>query len=321
MELMRRLRKEGVASLFISHRLEEVFCIADRIVVMRDGRSISCFQTGKVTQNELVEAMVGRKIENLYPPRSRHIGEEVLRVEKLTVPHPTIQNKNILENVSFSLHKGEILGLGGLVGAGRSELLGAVFGQLTKGVTKEVTINGRKTKIHSPRDAIKNGIGFVTEERKKSGFVWVFSIRENLSLASLKDIPRRYFIDRKYEKEFTARMFRRLRIKAPSLETVIINLSGGNQQKVVLGKWLLKEPDILFIDEPTKGIDVGAKAEIYKIMRQLTDEGYSIIMVSSDMPELVSMSDRCIVLSRGRVTGEFTHDEITQDKVLMAALG
>ena len=181
-------------------------------------------------------------------------------------------------------------------------------------------IGGKKVEINCPGDAIRNGIGFVTEERKKSGFVWVFTIRENLSLASLKNISKGCFIDKKYEKQWVKKMFDRLRVKAPSIETVIVNLSGGNQQKVVLGKWLLEEPQILFIDEPTKGIDVGAKTEIYKIMNELTEQGVAIVMVSSDMPELISMSDRCIVLSNGRITGEFNNEEITQDRVMQAAL-
>ena len=287
---------------------------------MRDGAFISCREIGSVCEKQLVEEMVGRTIENMYPKEKARIGEEILRVENLSVPHPTMKNKNIVENVGFHVRKGEILGIGGLVGAGRSEMLGAVFGQITKGVKKQVYIGGKKVEINCPGDAIRNGIGFVTEERKKSGFVWVFTIRENLSLASLKNISKGCFIDKKYEKQWVKKMFDRLRVKAPSIETVIVNLSGGNQQKVVLGKWLLEEPQILFIDEPTKGIDVGAKTEIYKIMNELTEQGVAIVMVSSDMPELISMSDRCIVLSNGRITGEFNNEEITQDRVMQAAL-
>ncbi|EEQ61958.1 sugar ABC transporter ATP-binding protein [Enterocloster sp. OA13] len=320
MKLMDDLRKRGVSCLFISHRLDEVFRIADRVVVMRDGAFISCREIGSVCEKQLVEEMVGRTIENMYPKEKARIGEEILRVENLSVPHPTMKNKNIVENVGFHVRKGEILGIGGLVGAGRSEMLGAVFGQITKGVKKQVYIGGKKVEINCPGDAIRNGIGFVTEERKKSGFVWVFTIRENLSLASLKNISKGCFIDKKYEKQWVKKMFDRLRVKAPSIETVIVNLSGGNQQKVVLGKWLLEEPQILFIDEPTKGIDVGAKTEIYKIMNELTEQGVAIVMVSSDMPELISMSDRCIVLSNGRITGEFNNEEITQDRVMQAAL-
>ncbi len=320
MQNLNRLREEGVSCLFISHKLEEIFRIADRVAVMRDGEIVSCRPVGEVTEKTLVEEMVGRKIENLYPKTKADIGDEVLKVENLSVPHPTIKNKNIVENISFSLRRGEILGIGGLVGAGRSEVLGAIFGQIVKGVSKKITVFGKEVTIKRPKDAIELGIGYVTEERKKSGFVWVLSVRENLTLACLPELPRRYMIDRQAEKTKAAGVFERLRIKAPSLETAIVNLSGGNQQKVVLGKWLLKEPKILLIDEPTKGIDVGAKAEIYTIMNELAQAGVSIIMVSSDMPELVSMSDRCLVLSNQKITGEFVGSDITQDNVMRAAI-
>ena len=318
---MENLRKKGVSQLFITHKLDEIYRIADRVVVMRDGESVATWDVKDVGQDALVEAMVGRKIENLYPKSHAQLGDEVLRVENLTVPHPTIKEKNIVEDIGFSLRQGEILGVGGLVGAGRSEVLGALFGQITKGVSKKVTLFGKPVDIRRPGDAIRAGLGFVTEERKRSGFVWVLSVRENLTLASLKELPCRYFIDKKTEKARATEVFGKLRVKAPSIETIIVNLSGGNQQKVVLGKWLLKNPRILLIDEPTKGIDVGAKAEIYNIMNELTRAGVSIIMVSSDMPELVSMSDRCIVLSGGKITGEFTGEAITQDNVMRAAIG
>lgn len=320
MGFLNNLRKRGISCIFITHKLDEIFRIADRVVVMRDGQFISSNSVARVQQAQLIEEMVGRKVENLYPKEKVELGEEVLRVEGLSVPHPTIQGKNIVENVGFSLKRGEILGIGGLVGAGRSEILGAIFGQITRGVQKKVYIHGKEVEIRSPKDAIRLGIGFVTEERKRTGFVWVFSIRENLTLCALRDLPKRYFIDKKEERKQASTMFERLRVKAPSMETIIVNLSGGNQQKVVLGKWLLAKPEILFVDEPTKGIDVGAKAEIYKLMNELAQSGMSIVMVSSDMPELVSMSNRCVVLSNGRMTGEFTGSEITQENVMRAAI-
>ncbi|MCI8274067.1 MAG: sugar ABC transporter ATP-binding protein [Lachnospiraceae bacterium] len=320
MEFLNTLRKQGIACIFITHKLEEVFRIADRVVVMRDGQFISGRPVKEVEQKQLIEEMVGRKVENLYPKETVEIGEEVLRVEGLTVPHPTILGKNIVEDIEFTLHKGEILGLGGLVGAGRSEVLGAIFGQITRGVKKKVFVHGKEVTINRPKDAIRAGLGFVTEERKRSGFVWVLSVRENLTLCALPNLPKKYFIDRKAEREKAAGMFGRLRVKAPSLETIIVNLSGGNQQKVVLGKWLLAQPEILFVDEPTKGIDVGAKAEIYKLMTELAKSGISIIMVSSDMPELTAMSDRCLVLSNGHITGEFNREEISQENIMRAAI-
>ena len=319
-EFLDRYRAKGLSCIFITHKLDEVFRIADRVAVMRDGEMVFTKDTADVTKDELIEAMVGRKIEDMYVQGDAQIGEVTLEVKHLSIPHPTIKNRDIVHDIGFSVRRGEILGIGGLVGAGRTETLSAIFGQLTHNVTKEVWLHGNKIQINSPPDAIDAGIGFVTEERKTSGYVGVFTIRENLTLNSLKSLPGKVFIDKEEEKKRSRAIFERLNIKAPSIETSIIALSGGNQQKVVLGKSLLTQPEILLIDEPTKGIDVGAKTEIYKIMRELVKNGSSIIMVSSDMPELVSMSDRCIVLSNGRITGEFTKPDITQDNVMRAAI-
>lgn len=320
MEFMGKLRDSGVSLIYISHKLEEIFRICDRVTIIRDGNVIRTGDMKEFDRDSLVEGMIGRKVENLYVKGEHTAGENVLEVKNLTVPHPTIDNRSIVNNISFELHKGEILGFGGLVGAGRSETLGAIFGQLTKGVKKEIKINGKPVEINSPRDAIEAGIGFVTEERKLTGFIQTMSIKDNLSLIALKDLPGRLFIDRKAEKEKTNAIFERMKVKAPSMDSMVVNLSGGNQQKVVLGKWLAKNPRILFIDEPTKGIDVGAKAEFYKIMDELVGAGVSIIMVSSDMPELVSISDRVLVLNNGVITGEFSRNEVTQTNVMKAAI-
>lgn len=313
-------RKKGLSCIFITHKLDEVFRIADRVAVMRDGEMVFVRNREDVTKDELIEAMVGRKIEDMYVKGDAKIGEEVLRVEHLCIPHPTIKNRNIVDNVSFSVNKGEIFGIGGLVGSGRTETLSAIFGYLTHNVRKEVYVKGEKIEITCPLQAIKAGIGYVTEERKRSGYVGVFSIRENLTLNSLPLLPGKFFIDKREEKKHALSIFERMRVKASSIESNILQLSGGNQQKVVLGKTLLAKPEVLLIDEPTKGIDVGAKTEIYKLMRELVRDGATIIMVSSDMPELVSMSDRCIVLSNGKVTGEFRKPDITQDNVMRAAI-
>lgn len=320
-KIMKQLKQEGVGCIYISHKLDEIFRIADRVVVMRDGQIISKRNIQETNTNLLVEEMVGRKIDDMYPAKPDAISEEiVLSVRHLTVPHPTILEKNIVEDIQFELKKGEILGLGGLVGAGRSETLGAIFGQIRKGVHKEIEINGKKVNITSPRDAINLGLGFVTEERKKSGYIPLMSIKENLTLINLKNLPGKFIIDRNAEKESAKTVFNRLRIKAPTMENLIVALSGGNQQKVVLGKWLLGNPDILFIDEPTKGIDVGAKAEIYAIMRELTSQGVSIIMASSDLPELINVSDRVLVFSSGKIQGTLTGADITQEKVMHLAI-
>lgn len=320
MEILDGLRKKGTSSLYISHKLDEIYRICNRVQVIRDGQTISNHLITQVDRNTLVEDMVGRKVENLYPKKEVAIGEEVLRVEHLSMPHPSKPGKKIVDDVSFSVRKGEILGIGGLVGAGRSETIGAIFGQYDKGVTKEVYIRGEKVEIHTPLDAIRHGIGMITEERKLTGMVPMLSIRENISLASLPKLTKRLFMDEKEEREETGKLFESLRIKAPSLETKVFTLSGGNQQKVILGKWLLNEPQILFVDEPTKGIDVGTKADFYTLLSDLAAQGVAIVMVSSDMPELISMSDRCLVLSEGRLTAQLQKGEITETAVMQAAI-
>ncbi len=320
MNFLENLRKSGVSCIYISHKLEEIFRICDRVTIIRDGNVITSGDISEFNQETLVQGMIGRKVENMYVKSEHQIGEPTLEVKHLSVPHPTIDNRNIVDDISFSVRKGEILGIGGLVGAGRSEALGAIFGELVQGVHKEVKINGKEVTINSPKDAIKAGIGFVTEERKRTGFIQTMNILHNLSLISLYDLPKKHFIDRKVENEKAKAIFDRMRVKAPSMNTMVVNLSGGNQQKVVLGKWLMKNPQILFIDEPTKGIDVGAKAEFYKMMDELAAAGVSIVMVSSDMPELMSMSDRILVLSNGKITGEFSHEEAAQATIMKAAI-
>ena len=320
MDILDGLRKKGTSCLYISHKMDEIYRICNRVQVIRDGQTISDYPIEEADRNRLIEDMVGRKVENLYPKKEVEIGGEVLRVEHLSMPHPTKPGKKIVDDVSFVLNKGEILGIGGLVGAGRSETIGAIFGQYDKGVTKEVYINGEKVEIHNPLDAIKHGIGLITEERKLTGMVPMLSIRENISLASLDKLSKGLFMDEKKEKEEAQKLFDSLLIKAPSMETKVFTLSGGNQQKVILGKWLLNNPKILFVDEPTKGIDVGTKADFYTLLSDLAAQGVSIIMVSSDMPELISMSDRCLVLSEGRLTAELKKGEINETAVMKAAI-
>ncbi|NLO85175.1 MAG: sugar ABC transporter ATP-binding protein [Clostridiales bacterium] len=315
-----KLKAGGTAVIFISHKLEEVFQIADRITVMRDGMFVSVDRASDITSDQLIERMVGRKLENQYPKEEAVIGDEVFRVEHLSVPHPSVKDRYIVQDISFSLKKGEILGIGGLVGAGRSEALAGIFGQYNAGVKKKVFVEGKEVHISSPRQAKKCGIGFVTEERRLTGFIPNFSICNNLTLCILDKLPKGPIIQKAAERKIASSMFERLRIKAPSLDTRITNLSGGNQQKVVLGKWLLEDAKILFVDEPTKGIDVQAKAEIYKILSELTQQGVGIVMVTSDAIELLAMSDRCIVLSEGKITGEFEGDQMTQENFMRAAI-
>ena len=320
--LTRKMQKEGVGIIYISHKLDEVFELADRVMVIRDGQCISDRDIKDTNNDKLIGEMIGRTMTDMYPHEASPATDEVvLSVKHLTVPNPTATDLNIVEDISFELHRGEILGLGGLIGAGRSESLGAIFGQYREGVTKEVYLEGKKVDIKEPDDAIKLGIAFVTEERKRNGFVWLLPIYQNISLISLRRLlPHKFLIDFKAEWEQAKTMFDRLRIKAPSMNTLAGTLSGGNQQKVVLGKWLVTNPKILFIDEPTKGIDVGTKAEFYQILRELTKQGISIIMVSSDMPELVNMSDRILVLSSGKIQGELTGEHRTQKEVMELAI-
>lgn len=320
--LIRKMQKEGVGIIYISHKLDEVFELADRVMVIRDGQCISDRDIKDTNNDKLIGEMIGRTMTDMYPHEASPATDEVvLSVKHLTVPNPTATDLNIVEDISFELHRGEILGLGGLIGAGRSESLGAIFGQYREGVTKEVYLEGKKVDIKEPDDAIKLGIAFVTEERKRNGFVWLLPIYQNISLISLRRLlPHKFLIDFKAEWEQAKTMFDRLRIKAPSMNTLAGTLSGGNQQKVVLGKWLVTNPKILFIDEPTKGIDVGTKAEFYQILRELTKQGISIIMVSSDMPELVNMSDRILVLSSGKIQGELTGEHRTQKEVMELAI-
>ncbi|MCI8419748.1 MAG: sugar ABC transporter ATP-binding protein [Oscillospiraceae bacterium] len=322
MEILASLRERGVSCLYISHKLEELYRICDRALVIRDGQTINSHDIREVEKKTLIEEMVGRKVENLYPKEEHGFGEEVLRVEHLSVPHPNIRGRNIVDDISFSLRRGEILGIGGLVGAGRSESLGAIFGQYTNGVKKQVFLDGREVSINSPKDAINLGIGFITEERKRNGIIWMLGIRENMSVANLPKLPGKFFVKREHERKSVGEQMERLRVKAPSMETAVVQLSGGNQQKVILGKWLMSKPRILFVDEPTKGIDVGTKADFYKIMSDLTMQGVSIVMVSSDMPELMSMSDRVLVLAGGKITAELRKDrgEINETAIMAAAI-
>ena len=320
MGFLNRLRDQGISCIYISHKLEEIYRICDRVTVIRDGCVIKTKPISEWEQDDLIENMIGRKTGNMYTKTPRQYGDVVLEVKDVVVPHPTIRSRNIVDHVSFQLRKGEILGIGGLVGAGRSEVLEAIFGKTTEGVQKTVLINGKEVTIHTPSDAIKAGLGFVTEERKLTGFIPTMSILHNTSLPSLDNLPGKVFLDRKTEKEGVDKQFSRLRIKAPSTASMVANLSGGNQQKVILGKWLMKQPQILFVDEPTKGIDVGTKAEFYRILDELANDGMSIIMVSSDMPELIGVSDRVLVMCEGKVTAELTGDQITQTNVMKAAI-
>ncbi|MEG2633180.1 MAG: sugar ABC transporter ATP-binding protein [Oscillospiraceae bacterium] len=319
MEILRGLKKNGISCIYISHKLDEIFAQCDRTVVFRDGYKISEYlKKDGYDSSKVIEDMIGRHLEMMYPKRKANIGEEVLRVENFRVPHPSAYGKSIIEDVSFSLRKGEILGLAGLVGSGRSELVNAIFGAMEKTKGK-LFLFGKERVIKSPIEAIKAGLGFLSEDRKKNGFIGSMSVRENMTLVTLRDFVKRAFIDEKLESAKAEEYFEKLQVKAPGLDTLITTLSGGNQQKVILAKWLMSNIKILMLDEPTRGIDVGTKSEIYKLMQELTDEGISIIMISSEMPELLAMCDRLVVLGKGVVQGEYIRGEADEITLMRAA--
>lgn len=315
-QMLERLNKDGVSIIYISHKLEEVYRLCNKVMVLRDGKTINNHSIRDISRDILVEEMVGRKVDCIYKHKNVSTEEVVMRVKNLHIPNPNISTKNIIDNLSFDLHKGEILGLAGLVGAGRSEILGAIFAQITEGIKKEIEIEGRKVELRQPSDAVKEGIAFLTEERRVSGLVLPMSIRENISLASLKKLKGWPAIERKQENKETRVYYDKLHIKAPSPEAVVGTLSGGNQQKVILAKWLMTNCKILFLDEPTKGIDVGAKNDFYLIIDELTKQGISIVLVSSDMPEFISLCDRCIVIAEGGARAELEGEEITQVNIM-----
>lgn len=310
---MRRLKSRGVAIIYISHRLEELFEIGDRVTVLRDGKFVGQRDIDKVSKSQLIQMMVNRELKEQYPRSKSKIGEEVLRVESLSV-------NEVLEDVSFSLRKGEILGIAGLLGAGRTELARAIFG-VEHPNSGDIFVKGENRKIPSPRTAINSGIGFLTEDRKSQGLILNLSVKQNVSLPSLTRLSRAGIIRIKREEEEVRKFIEDLKIRTPGSEQKVMFLSGGNQQKVVLSKWLYCQVDILIFDEPTRGIDVGAKVEIYQLMNQLTDRGAAIIMISSELPEILGMSDRILVMHQGRITGEFTQVEASQEKILQCALG
>lgn len=312
------LRKKGVTCVFITHKLVEIFRLTDHTTVLRDGEVTGEFDRQEYDESTMISAMVGRKIENLYPVRDSEIGTEVVfRVDNLTIPHPTIANRNVVEGVSFSLHKGEILGLSGLVGSGRSEIVNAIVGRLTH--SGKIFVDGKEAHIHNPGEAKEVGIGLITEDRKKDGLLANLEIRPNITLHSLSAFITSGWINSGREKRLAKEQVQKFAVKTPSIEQMMVNLSGGNQQKVILAKVLMANPRVLFMDEPTKGIDIGAKNEIYKLMVELVREGISIIMISSELPELLAMCDRFVVLAEGRLADEFNKADASEYRVMLAA--
>lgn len=328
-EILTQLREKGVACIYITHKLKEIFQIADRVTVLRDGKTVATqsIKSSECTEEALISQMVGRELTALFPRRRTASIDEngsnrddvALRVENLsTSPSEPPQ----LENINFEVRRGEILGIAGLMGAGRTELISTIFGVYEGRWRGEIVIEGAPVNIHSPRDAIQHGIALVSEDRKRYGLLLDVDVVRNMTLASLgpsSDITSHGIIDDNTAFEKSEHYVESLRIKTTSLEVPVNHLSGGNQQKVVLGKWLMTHPKVLFLDEPTRGIDVGAKAEIHTLMAKLAQEGVAIVFVSSELPEILGMSDRVIVLHEGKITGEFINENLTQEDILRCA--
>lgn len=324
LQLIRELKEQGVTCIMISHRLKEIIEIADTITVLRDGATICSMDAREtaVTESEIIKHMVGREIDNIYPKRGQqNIGDISFEVRNWTVEDPAT-GKEILHNVNLNVRKGEIVGLQGLMGAGRTELAMSIFGNPTHYNIKsgEIFLNGEKVSFGKPRDAIKNGIAYVSEDRKGNGLVLIQNIKYNITLADLEILQNGLSLDENKEIQMANELKSSMNIKAPSIMQKVGNLSGGNQQKVQLAKWLFAKPKVLILDEPTRGIDVGAKYEIYTLMNRLVEEGMSIIMISSELPEVLGMSDRLYVMSGGSITGELSAEEADERKVMAMAV-
>lgn len=317
-QVIRTLKKKGVAILFVTHKLAEIMEMTDSLTVMRDGKNISCYERKNYDQNKIVEDMIGRKMTTMYPKRQVSIGEEKLSVKNLCIEHPYIAGRYLVQDFSLTVHAGEVVGLAGLVGAGRSEAAMGIYGEL-KPSQGEIYIDRQKVEIKSPRDAIDYGIGMVTEDRKKYGLHFGWSIKKNISLSNLKAIVTNNFISNKKESENVMRYYNALSVKATSMNDMVESLSGGNQQKVVIARTLNALPKVVILDEPTKGIDVGAKAEIYELINKLAEQGVAVILISSELPELMAMSDRFIVMAEGHISGELNKEEATEAGIMTFA--
>ena len=324
LDLLLEFKKQGMTSIIISHKINEVSYVADDITILRDGKTIETLHKGvdDISEDRIIRGMVGREMDDRFPKRRGvEIGETSLEVEHWNVYHPIYTEKKIIDDVSFHIRKGEVVGFSGLMGAGRTELAMSIFGRsYGSEISGTVKIHGKEVKLHSPRQAIDAGLAYVTEDRKGSGLILSNPISVNTTLANLKGVSKRGVIDRDKELQVAEEYRKKLNTKTPSVQQNVGNLSGGNQQKVLLAKWMYADPDILILDEPTRGIDVGAKYEIYCIINDLVAEGKSVIMISSELPEVLGMSDRIYVLNEGRIVGEFEAAEASQEKIMACIL-
>ena len=311
-KIINMLRSRGCGIIYISHKMAEILRISDEVTIMRDGKYIATKEAKDLTTDEIIKLMVGRELTNVYPPKDNKIGGELLKVEGLTAQY------SHLKDVSFTARKGEVLGIAGLDGSGRTELLENIFGVATRH-SGEITLDGKKVLNRSARESIKNGFALLTEERRATGIFSILNIRENTTISSMKKYMVGPFLSKKKMKESTDWCINAMRVKTPDQETKIRSLSGGNQQKVILGRWLLTDPEVLMLDEPTRGIDVGAKYEIYQLILDLANKGKTVIMVSSEMPELLGVCDRILVMSGGRLAGEVDAKTTTQEEIMALA--
>ena len=320
--LLRELKDQGVTSIMISHKLKEVIAIADTVTVLRDGQTICSLSAanGEISESKIIKHMVGREIDNIFPKRDKKdFGDIVLEVKDWHAYNPEL-GRDILSGLDFNVRKGEIIGIAGLMGAGRTELAHSIFGNPEEYRIKgDLFVMGQKKNFKNPNDAIKAGIAYVTEDRKGNGLILIDDIKQNITIANLKSLTKNGIVNNNEEVKSANYYKSLLNIKAPSVEQKVGNLSGGNQQKVSLGKWLFVNPKVLILDEPTRGIDVGAKFEIYTLMNKLVDQGMSIIMISSELPEILGMSDRIYVVSGGKIAGELLSEDATQEKIMEMA--
>jgi ABC-type sugar transport system ATPase subunit len=314
-----RLRQSGVTILYISHKMDEIFRLSDRITVLRDGRWVETIQKADTTAQHVTHAMVGRELEAAGQHQPRTPGEMVLEVRNLSLAWPGHARKWRLENVSFALRRGEILGIAGLMGAGRTELLECLFGAATAPITGEILLHGKPVRFRHPAEARAAGMALVTEDRKRLGLFSQMNVRENITLCTLGEVARFGLIRSGAERREAEQTITQLGVKTAGADAPITSLSGGNQQKAIIGRWLLTRPEVLLLDDPTRGIDVGAKAELYRLMDQLCRQGLGMIVTSSELPELLTVSDRILVLCEGRLTGEFTRQEATEHRIMEAA--
>ena len=319
LDLLRGLREQGITCVIISHKLNEIAAIADSITIIRDGRTIETLdmKADEVTEDRIIAGMVGRDMEHRYPPHESNVGEEALRIEDWTVYSPTQPDRVVVSGADLVLHRGEIVGLAGLMGAGRTELAMSVFGRsYGVNISGRLVKDGEPIEVRSVQEAIRHRIAYATEDRKRYGLNLIDDIKRNVSAARLNKLARRGWVDDNEEYRVAEGYRRSMNIKAPSVSSITGKLSGGNQQKVVLSKWMFTDPDVLILDEPTRGIDVGAKYEIYTIINQLADQGKAILVISSELPELLGICDRIYALSAGRITGEVDRADATQERLM-----